>query len=255
MLEIAARQQLEMSERQTPASNTAEEQYSRSTNEPSIVGEPQEVPEVAFNIGRQLRDPPEAPQTMPCIDVHPLHPPMRMAFKDDGATALRDWHTAKYEARLRNSQAQAPVAQILGRDLDLIATTGAGLLRGAGYGYFLHPDRLSRPTWLTADLVDSPWAHHQQRADGFTNNQPRSTSASQYGVHDWVAEPLGTGMARQPAPQPIPQGSMEMPDPPSEGKETDEGYAVIPSPTTGNKSTTHYVPHYVEPNHGGERLS
>ncbi len=85
---IAARQWLEMSERQTAAVTTPEERYSRSTNGPSIVAEPQEVPEVAFDNGRQLRDPIEAPQTVPHIDARPRHPPTCTAPEDDGATAL-----------------------------------------------------------------------------------------------------------------------------------------------------------------------
>ncbi len=85
---IAARQRLEMSERQTAAVTTAEEQHSRSTSGPSIVGEPQEKPEVAFDISRQLRDPIEAPQTVPSVDARPHHPPTHTAPEDDGATTL-----------------------------------------------------------------------------------------------------------------------------------------------------------------------
>ncbi len=68
---IAARQRLEISERQTAAVTTAEERCSRSTNGPSMVGEPQEEPEVAFNIGRQLRDLIEARRQYPML-MHTL---------------------------------------------------------------------------------------------------------------------------------------------------------------------------------------
>ncbi len=71
------------------------------------------------------------------------------APEDDGATTLRDQHTAKYEARLQNSQARASASYDAGcRDPDPVAATGAGLLRGAGNGYLLHPDQVSHPGWL-----------------------------------------------------------------------------------------------------------
>ncbi len=77
-----------MSERQTAAVTTAEERYPRSTNGPFTMGEPQEESEVAFDIGRQLRDPIEALKTVPGIDAHPRHPLTRTAPEDDGDTLL-----------------------------------------------------------------------------------------------------------------------------------------------------------------------
>ncbi len=68
---IAARQWLDMSESQIAAVTTAKEWYSRARSGLSMVGEPQKEPEAAFDIGRQLRDPPEAPQTVPSVDTCP----------------------------------------------------------------------------------------------------------------------------------------------------------------------------------------
>ncbi len=170
---IATRQWLEMSARQTAAVITDEERYSHSTNGLPMVGEPQEEPEVAFDIDRQLRDPIEALQTVPHVDACPRHPLTCTTSEDDGATALQDKHIAKYEARLQNRQARASAAYDAGcRDPDPVATTSTGLLRGAGHGYLLHPDRVSQPSRQAADTVDSPWACHQQRAHRLTNSQP-----------------------------------------------------------------------------------
>ncbi len=172
---------------------------------------------------RQPRDPIGHPQVVSRTDVRPRQHAMRMVPKDDGATALRDRCIAEYEARLRNSQAQAPVAPDAGYDdPDLVTPMGAGLLRGAGHGYLLHPDRVSRPSRLAADTMDCPWDHQQQRAHKLTHSQPQMTSATRYGVHNWVVEPLGAGIAQQLAAQLIPQGSMEMPDSPSMEEDTDE---------------------------------
>ncbi len=207
------------------------------------------MPEVGFDIGRQLSDPVEAPQTVPHMNECPRHPPTCTAPEDDGDIALQDRGIAEYEARV-----QAHVVPEAGyRDPDLVATTDAGLLRGARHGYLLHPDRVSQPTRLAADATDSPWARHQQRAHRLTNSQPQLTSATRYGVHDRVREPLGTGTAWQPAPQPAPQGSMEMPDSPSEEEDTDEGFVGYPPLPREIKPQP--IPRcYVEPNRGGERL-
>ncbi len=111
------------------------------------------MPQVAFDISRQI----EAPQTVPRIAARPEHPPTRTAPGDDGATALQDRRIAEYEVRLQNRRAQAPVAPNAGyRDPDPGATVGAGLLRGAGYSYLLHPDQVSWPTRLAADAMDIP---------------------------------------------------------------------------------------------------
>ena len=131
---------------------------------------------------------------------------------------------------------------------------GAGLLRGAGHGFLLHPDRVSRPSQLAADTMDGPWARQQQRAHRLTNSQPRQASATQYSVHERVAEPLGAGMARQPALQPVPQDSMEMPDSPSAEEDTDEGFVGYPPLPRGIKPQP-ISRRYVEPNRSGERLS
>ncbi len=161
---------------------------------------------MAFDIGRRLWDPPEAPQIVPSVGTRPWQP------EDDGATALRDWHIAEYEARLQNSQARASAAYDAGcRDPEPVAATGAGLLRGARHDYLLHPDRVSRPSRLAADTM----GRHQQRAHRLTSSQPWTASAKQYGVHERVVETIGARMTRQLAPPPVSLGPMEMPDSPS----------------------------------------
>ncbi len=65
--------------------------------------EPYEVPEVAFEAGRQLKEPKEAPHVVTYADVRPRQPLVRMPPENDEAT-LRDWRIAKYEAGLQNSQ-------------------------------------------------------------------------------------------------------------------------------------------------------
>ncbi len=130
-----------MSEGQTVAVTTAEGRYTRSPNGPSPVGEPHEEPEAVFDIGRQLRDPTEASQTVPSADTCPRHLPSHTAPEDDRATTLRDRRIAEYEARLQNSRARGSAAYDAGcRDPEPVAATGVGLLRGAGHGYLLHPD-------------------------------------------------------------------------------------------------------------------
>ncbi len=80
---------------------------------------------------------------MPNIDVRPRQLADRTAPADDGATALQDRRIAEYEARLQNIRARATAAYDAGyRDPEPTAATGAGLLRGAGHDYLLHPDRV-----------------------------------------------------------------------------------------------------------------
>ncbi len=142
---------------------TAEEQNPHVPNGLSMEREPQEEPEAAFDIGRQLWEPPETPQTVPNIDTCPRQPSTHTAPTDDGATALRDRRIAEYEARLQNSQARATAVHDAGcRGPEPTAAMGAGLLRGARHGYLLHRDRVSRSSRLAADMTDSPWARHQQ---------------------------------------------------------------------------------------------
>ena len=190
-----------MSGSQTAAVSTAEKQNLHVPNGLSVEREPQEESGVPFEIGRWLRDPVEAPQTVPNIDVRLRQLADRTAPTDNGATALRDRRIAEYEARLQNSRARAAAAYDAGcRDPEPMAATGAGLPRGAGHGYLLHPDRVSRPSRLAADTTDGPWAHHQQRASRLTPSQPRPASATQYGVHERVVETIGARMHRLPAP-------------------------------------------------------
>ncbi len=138
---VMARQRMSAAESQAVAVPAAEERYTCSPNGLSTGGEPQEESGVLFDIGRQLRDPVEAPQTVPLVDVRPRQLAERTVPIDDGATALRDRRIAKYKARLENSCARASAAHDDGYiDPEPTAATGAGLLRGAGHGYLLHPD-------------------------------------------------------------------------------------------------------------------
>ena len=61
-------------------------------------------------------------------------------------------------------------------------------------------------------------------------------------------------MAGQPAPQPVPQGSLEMPDYPSVEEDTDEGFVGYPPLPRGINPQP--IPRCcVEPNRGGKGLS
>ncbi len=144
---VMARQHMGAAESQATAVSTAEGRYTRSPNGLSIEREPREESGVLFDIGRQLRDPVEAPQTVPKVDACRRQLTERTDPTDDGATALRDRCKAEYKARLQNSQARAYAACNAGYiGPEPTAATGTGLLRGAGHGYLLHPDRVSRPS-------------------------------------------------------------------------------------------------------------
>ena len=208
---------------------TAEERTPHVPHGLSMEREPQGEPQAVSDIGRQLRDPPEAPRIVPNVDTRPRQPSARTAPTDDGATALRDRRIAQYEARLQNSQARASAAYDAGcRDPEPTAATGAGLLRGASHGYLLHPDQVSRPSQLAADTTDGPWARHQQRAHRLTPSQPRPASATQCGAHERVVETIGARMHQLPAPPPVDLGPMEMPDSPSAEEDMDEGCVGYP---------------------------
>ncbi len=123
---VTARQRMGAAESQTVSVSTAEEQYTRAPNGLSTEREPQAESGVPFDIGRQLRDPIEAPQTVPNVDARPWQLAQRMAPIDDGATALRDRRIAEYEARLQNSHARASVAHDAGyREPEPTDATGA----------------------------------------------------------------------------------------------------------------------------------
>ncbi len=201
---VVARQRLDMSESQSVAVTTAEKQHPQVPNGLSVEREPQEETGVPFEIGRWLQDLVEAPQTVPNIDVRPRQIADRKAPTDDGTTALRDRRIAEYEARLQNSRARSSAAYDAGYvGPEPTTATGTGLLRGAGHGYLLHPDRVRQPSRLAADTTDSPWARHQQRASSLTPSQPRPASATRYGAHERVVETIGARMHQLPAPPPV----------------------------------------------------
>ena len=103
-----ARQRMSAAESQTVAVSTAEERYTHAPNGLSTGREPPEETGVSFDIGGQLGDPVEAPQTVPNVDARPRQLAERMAPIGDGATALQDRCIAEYEARLQNSCAMMP---------------------------------------------------------------------------------------------------------------------------------------------------
>ncbi len=55
-------------------------------------------------------------------------------------------------------------------------------MRGAGHGYLLHPSRASRPSRQAADVTDSPWACHQQRAHRMGSETVHGAEAIPRGV-------------------------------------------------------------------------
>ncbi len=240
---------------QTVTVSVAEEQYTQSHEGLSPGGEPLEMLGEPYDIGRQLRDPVEAPQTAPNVDARPRQTAERTALLDDGATALRDRRLAEYEARLQDSRARDPAAHDAGyRNPEPTAATGAGLLRGAGHGYLLHPDRVSRPSRLAADTTDGPWTRHQQRAQRLTPSQPRPANATQCGAQERVVETMGARTHRLPTPPPVNLGPMEMPDSPSLEEDLDGGLAEYSALPQGIRPQPR--PHqYVEPTRSAERLS
>ncbi len=252
---VMARQRMGAAESQTVTMSVAEEQYTRSPNGLSTGREPLEELGVPYDIGRQLRDLVEAPQTVPNVDARPRQTAERMAPIDDGATALWDRRLAEYEARLQNSRARASAAHDAGyRDPEPTAVMGAGLLRGTGHVYLLHPDRVSRPPRLAADTTDGPWARHRQQAQRLTPSQPRLVNATQCGAQERVVEMIGARMHRLPAPRPVNLCPMEMPDSPSPEEDTDEGFVGYSALPQGIRPQPR--PHqYVEPTRSGERLS
>ena len=99
---------------------------------------------------------------VPSTDVQPKSTQMWLVPEDD---ALRDRWIAEYEARLRANWAQPMVEPEKGYDEpDPVATSGAGLLLGAGHSHLLHPGWVIRPTQLAVETMDRSWARHKQRA-------------------------------------------------------------------------------------------
>ncbi len=128
-----------------------------------------------------------------------------LAPEDDGATTLRDRRLAKYEARLQRSQARHMVPPENGPlEGSPGTTTGTGFMRGAGQGYLLHPSRASRPTRQAADVTDSPWARHQQRAHQMVSEPIRGAEAIPRGVPErgWAVELNDPRVAQKPVSQP-----------------------------------------------------
>ena len=191
----------------------------------------------------------EALQEVPKVDVRPRTAHVPLAPEDDGATALRDRRLAEYEARLQRSQARHAVRPENGLREFPGATTGMGLMRGAGHGYLLHPSRARRPSRQAADVTDSPWAHHQQRAHRMCSEPVRGAEAIPRAEEVNIPR-----VARKPVSQSWQPCPMEIPDSPSKGEETDEGYIGYPPLPPGIKPRPR-PPRYGEHNRCSECLS
>ncbi len=231
--------------------------YRLATSRPSVMGEPQEVPRVAIPVTQWMEIETEALQEVPKVDVRPRTARTQLAPEDDAATALRDRRPAEYEDRLQRSQARHVVRPENGpREGSPRATTGMGLMRGAGHGYLLHPSQTSRPSRQAADVTDSPWTRHQQRAHRMVSEPVRGSEAIPRDVpeREMAEEFNGRRVARKPVSQPWQPCPMEIPDFPSEGEETDDGYVGYPPLPPGIKPKP-LLPRYGEHNRGGERLS
>ncbi len=64
-----------------------------------------------------------------------------------------------------------------------MAGTSGGILRGARHGYLLHPSCASRASRLAANVTDSPWARHQQRAQKLNGTSTRPVDVVYGDVH------------------------------------------------------------------------
>ncbi len=151
---------------------------------PTVTGEPLEVPREPIMTPCQLPHTTGAPQVVPDTDMRLRDARPRTTSVNDGATALRDRCLAEYEARLYHSQARPTATTEIGDERsDAMAATGSGILRLAGHGYLLHPQCASRPSRLAANVTDSPWARHQQRAQKLTKTSTRPSRAVYGDVH------------------------------------------------------------------------
>ena len=101
---------------------------------------------------------------------------------------------------------------------DPMAATGSGVLIGAEHGYLLHPQCASRRSRLAANVTDSPWARHQQRAQSLNKTSTRPSGAVYRDVHYRKPglEYEGTVPCQQYAPRQRYQASMDTPDDASE---------------------------------------
>ncbi len=168
---------------------------------------------------RQFPDTTGASHVVPDTDMHLRDTHPQTAPAKDGATALRDRRLAEYEARLNHSQARPTATTEIGDERsDPVAATGGGILRGAGHGYLLHPQCASRPSQLAANVTNSPWARHPQRAQSLTRPSTRPLGAVYRDVHyrEPGLEHEGTVPCQQFAPIQRCQASMETPDDASE---------------------------------------
>ena len=184
----------------------------------------------------QLPDPTGAPQVVSDTNMRPRDTRPQTVPVNDGATALRDRRLAEYEARLNHSQARPTATTEIGDERsDPMAATGSGILRGAGHGYLLHPQCASRPSRLAANVTDSPWARHQQRAQSLNKTSTRPSGAVYRDVHyrEPSLEHEGTVPCQQFAPRQRYQASMETPD---DASEEDAQPEFVPLPqSTGTQ--------------------
>ncbi len=116
--------------------------------------------------------------------MHPRDTQPHTAPIDDGATALIEQRLAEYEAQLNHSQAEPTATTEIGDERsDPMAASGSGILRGAAHGYLLHPSCASQSSRLAANVTDSPWARHQQRAQKLKKSSTRPAAAVYGDVH------------------------------------------------------------------------
>ncbi len=135
---------------------------------------------------------------------------------------------------------------------DPMVAMGGGILKGAGRGHLLHPSCASRSGRLAANVTDSPWAHHQQRAQILNGTSTRPVDVI-YGdistIGNWVWSQEALFPSQQFASRPRYQASMETPDDASE--EDTQNPVFMPLPQS--LGTQPQPPCYGEIDHHGER--
>ncbi len=221
---------------------------------PAIMSEPLEVPRGPTTATRQPPSTTGAPQVVPDTDMPPREARPRKAPVDDGVTALRDRHLAEYDAQLNYSQARPTATTEMGDERSYpMAAMGGGILRGDGHGYLLHPSCASQPSRLGANVTNSPWAHHQQRAQKLngTSTQPVDAIYGDARYRERGLEQEGPVSCQQFAPHQSYQASLETPN--DLFKEDAQHPEFMPLPR--DMGTQPQPPHYGDIDHRGERRS
>ncbi len=188
-------------------------------------------------------------QVVPDTDMRLRDAWPQTAPVNDGATALRDRCLTEYEARLNHSEARPTATTENGDERsDPMAATGSGILRGARQGYLLHPQCASWPSRLPANVTDSPWARHQQRAQNKTSTRPADAVYGDAHYRERGLEQEGTVPCQQFAPR---QRYLETSDDASE--EDTQHPEFVPLPR--GMDTQPQPPRHGDIDHRGERHS